>query len=147
MIMKFALSGVLAVVLAAAPGVLAPAHAADSPKLVGTWKPAGDDQASVRFGTANEHYPKQENAAFGNPAHRWTVVVDTQEGRAFHGHSLSPQGSKVPMVGVVRHDGRHLVIATATGEVQGEFVGDKLELCWVDHLPGRASVSCELYAK
>jgi hypothetical protein len=63
MIWKFALSGVSAVVLAAA---LTPACAADIPKLVGTWKPAGDDHAGVRLGTATQHSPRQETPTFDN---------------------------------------------------------------------------------
>ena len=147
MIWRLALSGALAVVLAAAPSALAPARAADIPNLVGTWKPAGDDHAGVRLGTATEHSPRQETPTFDNPGHRWTLVIEEQKGRAFHSDGMSPQGSKQSLVGVVCRDGRRLVIATELGEAQGELVDDKLELCYVDHVPGRAAASCELYAK
>ena len=138
--------GLAAVVLAAAVGIASQAAAADPPNLVGTWKPVGDDYASVRHGGAGEHSPAHEVPTFGGPG-PFSLVIEAQEGRAFHGHAVSPKGVKETIVGVIRHNGQHVVIAVADGEAHGEFVGDQLEVCFIDHDPDRSVVSCRLLAK
>jgi hypothetical protein len=135
---------------AAVIGVLAgaPAAAADIPNLVGTWKAVDGESVVVRFGAASEHTPEASTPTIVAPGGQaWTMVVEKQDGRAFHGHAMSPKGEKETFVGVVHRDGEHLVIAGDDGELEGEYDDGKLDLCWTDDRPGRAVVACSLFAK
>ena len=138
--------GLACAVLAVMLGIASTAAAADIPNIVGTWKPVGEEHASVRHGAAGETSPAHEVPTFGGQT-PWSLVIEAQEGRAFHGHALPPEGEKETLVGVIHHDGEHLVIANDDGVAHGEFVGDQLELCWIDHDPDRSVVSCTLLAK
>lgn len=137
----------LAAVVAAALGVASPAGAADVPSLVGTWTPIGEDHAVARHGAASDHRPPVETPALGGTANLWTYVIEAQEGRAFHGYVLSPKGVKDTIVGVVPRNGQDVLMSHRDGEVQGEFIGDQMELCWIDRVPERATAACSLVAK
>lgn len=123
------------------------ASAAELPDLVGTWKLTGEMQASVRLGEGSEHYPEFETPNFGAPADAWSVVIDEQKGRAFHGYALSPGGKQEPIVGVVSHNSEQLLISGMEAGVYGEIVGDEIEFCFMDHAPDRAGVACWMGAK
>jgi hypothetical protein len=138
--------GLGTIVLATALSIASQAIAADPPNLVGTWKPVGEGHASVRHGAAGETSPAHQVPTFTGPT-PWSLVIEAQNGRAFHGHALPPRGEKETFVGVIRHNGQRLVIAIDDGEAQGEFVGDQLELCFTDHDPKRSVVNCMLLAK
>jgi len=126
----------------------APAVAADVPNLVGTWKAVDGEGVVVRYGAASEHNPEEKAPTIvSSTGQSWTIVVETQEGRAFHGHAVSPNGKKDIFVGVIHRDGEHLVLSGTDGEMEGEFDDGKLDLCWTDDLPGRAVVACWLLAK
>lgn len=126
----------------------APAVAADVPNLVGTWKSVDAESVVVRFGVATEHNPEAATPTIVAPAGQgWTLVIEKQEGRAFHGYGQSPGGKKDTFVGVVHRDGDHVVIAASDGELTGEIDDGKLDVCWTDDRPGRAVVACWLLAK
>lgn len=125
-----------------------PATAADVPNLVGTWKAVDGEGVVVRYGAATEHNEETKAPTIVSPSGQsWTIVIEKQEGRAFHGHALSPKGKKETFVGVVHRDGEHVVIAGDDGELAGEIDDGKLDLCWTDDVPGRAVVACWLLAK
>ena len=138
-------TAIAALAFAAAAAVPA---AAETPNLVGTWKAVAGEGVVARFGVATEH-----NAAAAAPEivppsdQAWTLVIEKQEGRAFTGHGMSPKGAKQPFVGVVRRDDEGVIIADAEGELTGEYDDGKLDLCWTDDRPGRAVVSCWLFAR
>ena len=123
------------------------ALAAEHPDLVGTWKLTGEMQASVRLGAATDHHPEYAAPSHGKPADAWSFVIDGQQGRSFHGHAISPQGKQEPLVGVISHNGERLLLSGMEAAVYGEFVGDQIEFCFMDHLPDRASVACWMGAK
>ena len=123
------------------------ASAAELPDLVGTWKLTGEMHASVRLGEGDAHNPEYETPSIGVPADSWSVVVDEQKGRAFHGHALSPEGKQEAIVGVVSHNSEQLLISGMAAGMYGEIVGDEIEFCFIDHAPGRAGVACWMGAK
>jgi hypothetical protein len=125
----------------------AAAFAAESPNLVGTWKSTGEAHAAVRLGPANDHHPQYDKASIGQPGDAWTLVIESQEGRAFHGHAKSPKGKDEPIVGVVSFDAEHFLAAGGEAGLFGEFLGDKIEICYQDHEAERASVACFIAAK
>jgi hypothetical protein len=148
MTMEFTrLLATLATGLTAAAFGGAMALAAETPDLVGTWKITGDMHASIRLGDANEHHPEYEDPSIGNPADAWSLVIETQEGRAFHGHAMSPKGAKEEIVGVLNHDSSRLMISGKDAALFGEVVGDQVEFCYMDHEGDRASVACFMAAK
>ena len=123
------------------------ASAAELPDLVGTWKLTGEMQTSVRLGAESAHHPRYETPSIGVPADAWSVVIDEQKGRAFHGYALSPKGKQEPIVGVVSHNSEQLLISGMEAGLHGEIVGDEIEFCFMDHEPDRASVACWMGAK
>lgn len=123
------------------------AMAADPPDLVGTWKATGESHGAVHLGDGNDHHPEYDEPTFGSLEHAWTIVIDEQKGRAFHGVARSPQGGEEEIVGVVRFNGKQLVIAGSVAGVFGEIFDDKIEFCFQDHDDGRASVACFVAAK
>jgi hypothetical protein len=134
--------------LAFGAGLLAAsaAFAADPPDLVGTWK-ATEDYASIRLGVANDHHPQYATPSIAKPGEAWSIVIEGQEGRAFHGLAKSPKGGEEPIVGVVSYDAEHILISGAEAGLFGEIIGDKIEFCYQDHEDDRASVACYLAAK
>lgn len=125
----------------------AAAFAADPPNLVGTWKSTGEAHAAVRIGAASAHNPQSDTASMGQSGDAWTFVIEGQEGRAFHGVAKSPKGKDEPIVGVISFDGEHFLAAGGEAGLFGEFLGDKIEICYQDHLDKRASVACLIVAK
>ncbi len=123
------------------------ALAADVPNIVGTWKATGEDYASVRLGAADDHNPQYATPTMGQPGDAWTIVIDTQQGRAFSGVAKPPKGDDEPIVGVISADGEHMLIAGNEAGMFGEFLGDKVEFCYQDQEPDRASVACFTAAK
>ena len=138
--------GIAACLVAAAFGTV-PAFAADAPSLVGTWKMAGDDHAAARLGSGNGYFGAMPDPTFGKPSDAWTYVIDRQDGRAFAGVALGPNGKSEPIVGVFRRDGTNFLMSNATGSMIGEVIGDGLEICWSDHVTEWLAVSCTIYAK
>jgi hypothetical protein len=128
-------------------GSTTPSIPADAPNLVGTWKAVADTFAGVRLGPGTEHHQEHKTPTLATPAAAWTIVIEAQEGRTFHGYAMSPQGRKEPLVGVIRQNGRSVLMSQMKGSVQGEFIGNQLELCWTDHLPEVAHIACMLLAK
>jgi hypothetical protein len=137
----------LAAGLAAAALSGATSFAAEAHNLVGTWKLTGEMQASVRLGAASAHHPEYGAPSIGKPADAWTIVIEGQQGRAFHGYAMSPQGRQEPIVGVVTHNSEQLLISGMESGMYGELVGDQIEFCFMDHEPDRAGVSCFIAAK
>jgi hypothetical protein len=127
--------------------VTSTAFAADPPDLVGTWKATGEAHASVRLGDGNEHHPEYDDPSFGTPEHAWTIVINEQKGRGFHGVAKSPKGGEEEIVGVVSFDAEHLIIAGDEAGLFGEVLGDKIEFCYQDHEDDRAAVACFIAAK
>ncbi|MBZ8133891.1 hypothetical protein CLD20_11485 [Afifella sp. IM 167] len=123
------------------------AMAADPPDLVGTWKATGEATASVHLGAANEHHDAYDEPSFGSAEYAWTMVINEQKGRAFHGVAQSPKGAEEEIVGVVSFDGESLLISGDNAGLFGEVVGDKIEFCFQDHASDRAAVACYLTAK
>jgi hypothetical protein len=120
---------------------------ADVPDLVGTWKLVGEKHAAVRHGAASEYVPAYPTPSYGTPGGMWTVVVERQEGRAFHGHVVSPNGRKEPLVGVLTHNSQRLVMSVMDGGMFGEVVGNQIEFCFQDRRPDRAAVACFMGSK
>jgi hypothetical protein len=140
--MKFWAAGLTAAALA-----IPVASAAELPDLVGSWKLTGEMQASIHLGEANAHHPEYEIPSVKAPADAWSVVIDEQKGRAFHGHALSPEGKQEPIVGVLSHNSEQLLISGLNAGLYGEIVGDEIEFCFMDHAPDRAGVACWMTAK
>lgn len=126
---------------------VATATAANVPDMVGTWKLTGEMHASVRLGDDNDHHPEYAEPNFGSPGDAWTLVIEGQKGRAFHGYSMSPKGAKEPIVGVVSHNGQRVLISAMEAALHGEFVGADMEVCYMDHEDDRAAVACFMAAK
>lgn len=138
--------GLAACLLAVALGAC-PALAADPPSLLGTWKMADDDHAAARLGGGNGYFDPMKEPTFGKPSDAWSYVFDKQDGRAFAGLAVGPNGKSEPIVGVFRQDGKSFLMSNATGSMIGEVIGDKLEICWSDHVKEWLAVSCTIYAK
>jgi hypothetical protein len=120
---------------------------ADVPDLVGTWRATEGSFAAVRVGAENDHHPKYPDPIFASPEHVWSIVIDEQRNRAFHGKSVSPEGREEPLVGVVTADGTHLIIAAEEAGLFGQVIDDKIEFCFQDHDSDRAGVACYIAEK
>lgn len=122
------------------------AFAADIPDLVGSWQPLPETHVSVRLGAANDYSPEYSTPTGGDAA--WTMVFEAQDGRVSHGYALSPTGAKEPFVAVLTYSLDRLLISGLEWTSRGEFVEDgRIEFCYQDQEPGRASVDCSLAAK
>lgn len=132
------MAGLFAVPSARAEGV---------PDLKGTWTLDGSSFAAARVGSENKYFGDLPKPAFGKPDQAFTFVIDEQDGRAFHGHAVGPNGKKEIVVGVIRFDDASLLMSGDSGIVDGRIVGDKVELCWIDALDKWNAVSCGLYGK
>lgn len=127
--------------------IAAPASAADTPNLVGTWKVAGE-MPMAHWGAGNEHGLD----AVATPTAKmttsdWTLVIDAQNGRAFYGHAVSPKGGKEMQAGVIRRDNKSVLIAGDTATLEGEVDGNEMELCYSDNVTGKAQVFCVVMVK
>lgn len=123
------------------------ALAADPPDLVGTWKSVPGTYASARVGDANDHHPEHRNPVFGSPDQVWSIVIDEQQGRAFHGKAVSPRGSEESVVGVISFDGQRLTMAGNEAGLFGTILGDQIEFCYQDHDDDLAGVACYVAEK
>lgn len=140
---RFFAAGVLVI----ASGV-GQAFAADIPDLVGSWKPIPDTDVSVRLGAANAHSPEYAKPVFGDPAAAWTMIFEKQNGREAYGYALSPKGKKEPFVAVLNFKLDTLFISGLAWTSQGELIGDgRIEFCYQDQEPARASADCFVAAK
>jgi hypothetical protein len=122
-----------------------PAFAADMPDLVGTWTP--QESASARVGVSAEFDAPIETPALNAPDSAWTIRIDAQDGRAFHGESTGPNGRTQAFVGVFAPDGTSFHAATKNGTAEGTMTDAGFELCWTDTLPDMVAVDCSAYAK
>ena len=127
--------------------IIGSAAAADVPDLVGAWKATENSFVAVRFGAENDHHPQFPDPVFASPEHVWSIVIDEQRGRAFHGKSVSPEGREEPLVGVVTSDGQRLIMAAEEAGLFGQVIDDKIEFCFQDHDPDRAGVACYIAVK
>lgn len=133
-------------ILALAPAtaaVASPALAADVPNMVGTWDISGET-AGARAGKSQHGYAKGRGLELNNGA-RNIVIVEKQEGRAFGGKIIHPDGKADAWVGVIPADGKSLIGSTLRGTIDGRLLPDGFELCWVDNLNDLAAVSCDIY--
>jgi hypothetical protein len=104
----------------------------------------------LRCGSArlNENFPQYTHPNYGTLDDAWTIVFDEQKGRAFHGVSISPKGTKDEFVGVVSFDGQHLLISTDDGGIFADMLGGgRMEFCFQDQQEHRELVSCYIVAK
>lgn len=117
--------------LAALLLVAAPALAADVPSLLGTW--SGEQEGAG----ARDGFKK-------GPV---TLIVGEQQGRAFTGKVIYPQGAgegSSPFYGSIATDGRMVSIADEDGAAFGTVEGDTLQLCYVETGADAASACVEL---
>jgi hypothetical protein len=120
------------------------AHAADVPNLVGTWKSTGEF-AVARTGKARAGFP--ETPVFNHPQ-RPALVVEQQNGRGLTGYVLLPDGAKDPFVGVLKRDGKQVIVSTdnpGTGTI--DVYGDEVEWCWQDVIPDVRVATCDIMKK
>lgn len=118
------------------------AFAAEPPDLVGTWKALPGTYASVRLGGDNDYHPEFSSPDFGKPDEAWSIVVETQQGRAFSGKAVSPKGKSEAIVGVVSSDGKRLTMAANVAGLFGTIDGKQIEFCYQDQEGDRAGVAC-----
>ena len=123
------------------------ALAADPPDLVGTWKAVPGTYASVRLGDDNDYHPQYKTPSFGAPEEAWSLVIETQNGRAFVGRAESPKGKGEPVVGVVSFDGTRLIMAADEAGLFGTIDGNQIEICYQDQEDDRSGVSCYVAQK
>lgn len=119
--------------------------AAEAPNMVGTWKPAVD-HASARVGTSPGYVEPQDKPKLNTPE-AWTLKIEAQDGRAFHGQAIGTNGKAQSLVGVFLSDGKRFHVSTETGAAVGEMTGDSFEYCWTDALPTVVAVYCGVYSK
>ncbi len=122
----------------------APASAADA-NLIGHWTSTGETNAA-RLGQAIAGWPATDKPAF-NLSPRPSVVIDVQEGRKLAGHEIFADGSREDFVGVIKRDGRSVLVSTMKGLAMVDLDGDSMEWCWVDTLDALAVVSCDVMRK
>jgi hypothetical protein len=130
----------LAVLLA---GISSTAFAADPANITGTWVPVAFSAAEI--GTPAAISATDKPAIKHDTAGAWKITIDTQDGAAFTGTSVSPAGKKNLFVGAFRLDGKRFVVATTQGGSTGEVVGDQLEVCWTDNIPNLIAAGCTVY--
>lgn len=125
----------------------APASAADVPDLIGTWKDTGE-MPLAHWGAGNEHgLGESAKPTAKMVTGAWSVVIEAQDGRAFHGHATSPKGTKETLVGVIRRDNKTLVLAGDNAGLEGLVEGNEMELCFSDHASGKAHAFCTVMVK
>jgi hypothetical protein len=132
----------LAVLLA---GISATAFAADPTNITGTWVPVAFSGAEV--GTPEAISATDKPATKHDTAGAWKLTIDTQDGGAFAGSSVSPTGTSGLFVGAFRLDGKRFVISTTHGGSTGEVVGDQLEVCWTDNIANLIAAACTVYKR
>lgn len=123
------------------------ALAADPPDLVGTWKAVPGSYASVRLGDDNDYHPEYKTPSFGGPDEAWSLIIESQKGRAFVGRAVSPAGKGEPVVGVVSFDGTRLIMAADEAGLFGTVDGNQIEICFQDQEDDRSGVSCYVAQK
>jgi hypothetical protein len=123
------------------------ALAADPPDLVGTWKAVPGTYASVRLGDNNDYHPEYKTPNFGVPDEAWSLIIESQNGRAFVGRAESPAGKGEPVVGVVSFDGTRLIMAAEEAGLFGTVDGNQIEICFQDQEDDRSGVSCYVAQK
>lgn len=135
-------------VFAAAMTIMAGgAGAADEPNLVGTWKIVDGPDGYVGVIHPN---PKDPNAkpAFLKADAFYEVIIEAQQGRAFHGKAIPPSKTPViPLVGAIRLDRQTVVISTLNGAYIGDIRGNMLDLCWFDTVSEIVQVACTVYER
>jgi hypothetical protein len=125
----------------------APASAADTPDLVGTWKTSGE-MPRAHWGSGNEHgLDAAATPTAKMVASDWSFVIEAQDGRAFYGHATSPKGTKETLVGVIRRDNKTLVLSGDNAGLEGLVEGNEMELCFADHASGKAHAFCTVMVK
>ena len=132
----------LAVLLA---GISSTAFAADPANITGTWVPVAFSAAEV--GTPEAITDADKPATSHDTAGAWKLTIDTQDGGAFTGSSVSPAGKKNVFVGAFRLDGKRFVVATTRGGSTGEVMGDQMEVCWTDNIPNLIAAGCTVYKR
>ena len=120
--------------------------AADIPNMVGTWKPTGD-LAAAFAGAYPVSEKKLASPIFDAKGNQWTLRIDVQDGRAFAGVSIGPDGKEFTLAGVLRADLKRFVYSNDRGIASGEVMGDTIEVCWTDVIEKVAGASCGTYKK
>lgn len=129
---------VFAATLVLAAGTLT-AHAADAPRVVGSWTSNGD-MAAARMGKGPFFDPSKLTLYRDEKVISYRIEM--QDGRAFAGVVIGSGGKEAPFAGVFQMDGKRFIFSDSFGSGSGTVDGTRIELCWADNLPDYVSAAC-----
>lgn len=141
------LKSALSSLLVAMVSMTSMAWAADEPNLVGKWKIVDGPDSYAGVIIKNPSDPNSKPVILKSEAF-YEVIIDGQEGRAFHGRAIPPSKTPViPLVGVIRLNRQEVVMSTHYGAYVGDIRGNVLDLCWFDTVAEVIQVACTVYEK